>query len=261
MMEMSSPLENGPTASRRRLMRFLYVLLTLAVLALAPYQRRVMSANSPNGTDWVELIGVWLLQAAFLLLLAWIGVRLGDSIGLGARDFQRWLDREPGAARALRDNIVRGLLAGAPMGVGALALTNFWDPTPRVEIPTPTVVESILAAFGAGVSEEVGSRLFAMTLFVWLLARRRRPHVPATALWIGNALAATAFGALHVPQAYLFFDVTLRLVAFIIIVNGTVGMVCGWLYHRRGLAAAMAAHFSTDIVLHAIGPHIPGYSA
>ena len=37
-----------------------------------------------------------------------------------------------------------------------------------------------------------------------------------------------------------------------ILLNGIGGVVFGWLYWKRGLEAAMIAHFSADIVLHVL---------
>jgi membrane protease YdiL (CAAX protease family) len=37
-----------------------------------------------------------------------------------------------------------------------------------------------------------------------------------------------------------------------IILNALVGVVCGWLYWKRGLESAMLAHFSADLVLHVL---------
>jgi len=39
-----------------------------------------------------------------------------------------------------------------------------------------------------------------------------------------------------------------------VVLNGVVGVACGWLYWRKGLEMAMAAHFSADIVLHVLLP-------
>jgi membrane protease YdiL (CAAX protease family) len=36
------------------------------------------------------------------------------------------------------------------------------------------------------------------------------------------------------------------------VLNSLAGLVFGWLYWRRGLKAAMVAHFSADLVLHVL---------
>src|SRR5215212_2642271 len=37
-----------------------------------------------------------------------------------------------------------------------------------------------------------------------------------------------------------------------IVNNGVIGIICGWLYWKKGLESAMIAHFSSDMVLHLI---------
>jgi membrane protease YdiL (CAAX protease family) len=39
-----------------------------------------------------------------------------------------------------------------------------------------------------------------------------------------------------------------------LLLNGIGGIVFGWLYWKRGLLAAMLAHFSADVVLHVVVP-------
>src|SRR5215212_4365136 len=41
-----------------------------------------------------------------------------------------------------------------------------------------------------------------------------------------------------------------------IVNNGVIGIICGWLYWKKGLESAMIAHFSSDVVLHLIVPLI-----
>jgi hypothetical protein len=79
-------------------------------------------------------------------------------------------------------------------------------------------------------------------------------HAPAWILWPANAIAALLFGALHLPQAALIAGLSPPVVAFTLIGNGIAGLAFGWLYWKHGLVSAIAAHFSTDIVLHVIAP-------
>jgi membrane protease YdiL (CAAX protease family) len=47
---------------------------------------------------------------------------------------------------------------------------------------------------------------------------------------------------------------TLVLVVYLLVGNGLVGLVFGWLFRRRGLESAMLAHGSTDLWLHTVFP-------
>ncbi len=50
------------------------------------------------------------------------------------------------------------------------------------------------------------------------------------------------------------FRLSPAVVARALVLNGVGGVVFGWLYWRRGLLAAMVAHFSADVVLHVLAP-------
>jgi hypothetical protein len=59
------------------------------------------------------------------------------------------------------------------------------------------------------------------------------------------------FGTAHLPQAAAIrCGLSASLVAVVLLGNGPGGMVFGWLYWKRGLLAAVSAHFAADIALH-----------
>ena len=62
------------------------------------------------------------------------------------------------------------------------------------------------------------------------------------------------FGAGHLPTTATVLSLTPLLIARALVLNGIGGIVFGWLYWKRGLLAAMLAHFSADIVLHVAAP-------
>ncbi|MBW4601070.1 MAG: CPBP family intramembrane metalloprotease [Calothrix sp. FI2-JRJ7] len=65
--------------------------------------------------------------------------------------------------------------------------------------------------------------------------------------------AALLFGALHLSlTAQIYKGLIPIIVLNIIILNTLAGTLFGWLYWKRGILAAMIAHFGTDIVLHVI---------
>jgi membrane protease YdiL (CAAX protease family) len=72
------------------------------------------------------------------------------------------------------------------------------------------------------------------------------------AFWLANLLAAVLFGASHLPATTLTAKLTPVVVARALLLNAIAGVVCGYLYMRYGLEAAMLSHFSLDIVLHLI---------
>ena len=124
-------------------------------------------------------------------------------------------------------------------------------------IPSPW--EGFLASISAGDNEEVLFRLGLVTLFVFLGARLlRQGDRPTTGVvWTAMVLATLLFGAVHLPHAAaLGGGLPASLKAFVLLGNGLGGLVFGWLYWKRGLLAAVTAHFAVDLVLHAIAPNI-----
>jgi membrane protease YdiL (CAAX protease family) len=72
--------------------------------------------------------------------------------------------------------------------------------------------------------------------------------------WIGNVIVAVLFVLAHLSSAKIVMPITPLLLAALFSINGLVSLVCAYLCWQRGLEAAILAHFSTDIVVHVIGP-------
>jgi hypothetical protein len=122
------------------------------------------------------------------------------------------------------------------------------------EIRLPSWRAALLASFGAGLREEIWLRLGVMTVLAWMFAFGGRAPWTKTAFWSANVLAALLFGAIHLPQAAAFGALTAPMVVWVLMGNGVVGVVCGWLYWRIGLLAAMVSHASADVVLKVLYP-------
>jgi len=71
-----------------------------------------------------------------------------------------------------------------------------------------------------------------------------------------QGLPSCAVGAGYLPTTAVLLPLTPLVIARALLLNGIGGMIFGWLYWKRGLLAAMMAHFSTDIVLHVVVPVI-----
>ncbi len=72
---------------------------------------------------------------------------------------------------------------------------------------------------------------------------------------MANVLAVVPFGLLHLTNvAGMGVPITLGAVLMAVLLNEVAGVIFGILYWRRGIEAAILAHFATDIVLKAIVP-------
>jgi membrane protease YdiL (CAAX protease family) len=124
------------------------------------------------------------------------------------------------------------------------------------DVELPGSIPGLLAAFGAGVNEEIWFRLGVLTTLVglgrWLL-KQAQPN--AALFWTANIVASVLFGAAHLPQfAFMANGLPLAVVSLVLLQNGVVGLIFGWLYWQQGLLAAMLAHITADIVIHVIIP-------
>ena len=70
----------------------------------------------------------------------------------------------------------------------------------------------------------------------------------------GIALASLLFGAAHLQQANELAGGTVAVIAFVLLANGGIALIFGWLFWRKGLIAAMTAHTTQDIITKAIIP-------
>lgn len=138
--------------------------------------------------------------------------------------------------------LLRGQPGGLALNVNAAALN-------------PAAWRGFLASFYGGIDEEIFLRLFVMSLFVFLgkfVSHTAAGRPTLAVLWIANLLAAVLFGLGHLPATAALVPITPLIVVRAIVLNGVVGVACGYLYFTRGLEAAMLSHFSADIVLHVL---------
>lgn len=193
--------------------------------------------------------------------LAWVGIRAGRGLGLGAPHLERWLSKE---AEAKEEGVGwSGLVLSIALAAAVslvVTVADLWFFLPRVtpirDIPTAGPLVGLLASFYGGIAEEVIVRLFAMTAMTWLLVKAGvRNGVSAV---IAIVAAAAVFGLLHLPTAFQLFEPSALSVARVLFLNMALGIPFGWIYWRRGLEQAMLAHFCADLVLHVVTPVLLG---
>jgi len=234
----------------------LYLLALLAVLPIA-------AARPSQGPSRLAAFGVDALVGLFLGALAsWLGLRLGGRVGLGAPLLRARPGTPPGWTWLL-PAVCIGL------GFGAFAAVSLWALQALSLLPGDLWSEAqrapwkgILVSVSAAIKEEILLRFGLMTLLVWIFARLTpRESAGPGAVWAGNIVAALLFGAAHLPAAASVTTLTAAVVAVALVFNAIAGVTFGWLYWRRGILAAIVAHFSADIVLQVLFPLVVGASA
>ncbi len=249
---LAEPPAAPPAPSRLRLGVLLWLagMLGVAAFAMLPLPASVATGALRVPLWVVQAIG--LAQSGVLLAVAVaLGTRLAPRVGLAAPAFEALAARS-GAWRALRPQIVPGLL-GALLGGLVLLLFRQRAPSAVTSAVASGFDPSLLVrVLYGGMTEELLLRWGAMTLLLWLFARRSRRRgerpgrISAAAAIVGSALL---FGLGHLPTIAAYGGTLARdVVLWTLAGNGLFGVVTGVLFRRRGLEAAMLAHGLAHVV-------------
>lgn len=239
----------------------------VGIVGVLPYTLALAPPKLPPGSPPLGLLIAFsvLQNLALVAAVTALSLRLGPQVGLGAPLLRAWLMGDAGASRRFRAQVVPAVLAGAAAAAAVLVMEIFVF-VPRLpeeisgaRVQATTAWQGFLASFYGGIVEELLLRLGLMTLLVWLglkLARSDRPGAPL--VWGANIMAALVFGLGHLPATAALVAITPLVVTRAVVLNGLAGVVFGWLYWRRGLLAAMVAHFAADLILHVLSPMLLG---
>ena len=248
-----------PLRSDLKLAGWFGLAAALATAALFPYLQLLMPeqlAKIPVPLPLLVLLQS--AQAAILLgLLAFCGLRMGHSVGLGAPWLQALMAKRERVAQPWWLAALCGALAGlVVMGLDPLFASAM--PAPLHALPAkPGSVHALagfLASFYGGIAEEIQLRLFLVTLVAWGLSRFTGARVLRWQLVVAVVVAALLFGAGHLPAAAKVWPLDAVVVTRTLLLNGVAGLVFGWFYVRKGIESAMLSHFCADLVLHVAAP-------
>ena len=250
-----------------------WILLVAAIFAtvlLLPYALAVQS----SAVDLTKLriplpllITLQLIQNAILCAVAIFGgLFFAGRVGLGTPILDS-VTRDESVADKVRTILPLSIILGVLATLVLLGLEFFYfQPAMLKELggtaaalnlqtSQPAAWKGFLASFYGGIVEEILLRLFVMSFLVWLgrlLSKTLDGRPTSAVFWIANILAAVLFGLAHLPTTALLVPLTPLVVARAVFLNGLIGVVCGWLYWKRGLESAMVSHFSADLVLHVL---------
>ena len=120
-----------------------------------------------------------------------------------------------------------------------------------------TFVTILYSVLYGGIVEEILLRLFFMSLLALIIKKiflRKKENYPQTVFIISNIIAALLFAAGHLPATYqLFGEITPLILSRCFLLNGTGGLIFGYLYRKHGIQYAMTAHalchFISKIIL------------
>lgn len=111
-------------------------------------------------------------------------------------------------------------------------------------------------AFESSILEEVVFRLFVLSALAWLTSRL----FPGTrrSFAVGLVGSALLFALAHLPAWLAAAHASPLLVLGVVALNGTGGLLFGYVFWRWGLPYAICCHFAADLVVQVIGPHLLG---
>lgn len=169
---------------------------------------------------------------------------------------------EPMPTMSLRGELPLAIALGAAASVAGIIFDLTTRPLlPPLKASGAALVESVshttpASILGAllygGLTEEVMLRWGLMSLLAWLgwrFIQRRQGQPRAWLMWAAVGAAALLFGIGHLPATSLAYDLTPFVVVRALLLNGVFGLIAGWLFWRRSLESAMAAHVTYHIVL------------
>ncbi len=254
---------------RKQIFLVIWALCILGFFAIIPYSLSLSSMEFNIKDLFSTKMVISMIQNAMLYgLLIFTGLYIARRVGLGVPILTGLFNKEDVGEKA-REMLLPSLLIGA-VGSGLVILLDsfVFGPPLAVEMKllgitlsesvNPPIWQGLLASLYGGINEEVLLRLFVMTLLGGLLAivfHKLDQKLPVGIFWVANILAAVLFGLGHLPTtAAIGLPLDFLVVSRAILLNGLVGVGCGWLYWKYGLESAMLGHFTADIVLHVLTP-------
>lgn len=218
-----------------RVFAALVALYFLGNLAGIPLLRKT---NMPIEPVWQW--GVFTLISALIIALSLL---MANRTGLGAPLLEGRLSKED-----LPNWLGSGLVLTVLMFIVGLPISLITNRS--VDAATyPFGWELLPASFKAGVVEEIATRLFLVSLLVWLggLFKRDGEGRPARGVyWAAILIAGLLFGWGHVDARLGNPAATFGDYASIMVLSSGLGIYFGWLYWKLGLEWAMFAHFAYD---------------
>lgn len=226
---------------------------TIAGLPYAFTLQKSIIAMSPLPLP--ALVVVSIIQTAILLaVVIYLGLRASRAVGLGAPYLEARLkgEKKEGFGRVAKFSIAIGFVVSVLIAVAdKLFASAITIGGADGAIP---LSYRLLASLYGGIVEELLLRLFLMAGIAWLITKISKREAGAGTMWAAIAVSTLVFGLGHLPATAALVPLTPLVVVRAIVLNGIGGIAFGWLYWKRGLEAAIVAHFSADIFIHALLP-------
>lgn len=193
------------------------------------------------------LIGVVtaVQSAGYGLILGALGIILAKKVGL-------WKDEITITRKPLIYAIIISIVGGLAMILPDIFFFGHYSDVIMNSYAVKPTIPFVLAAVAyGGVIEEVMLRLFAMSLIAFILYKlfQKKYDKPTTSIFvISNIIAAILFASGHLPTTFITIGSSPIIIFRCFLLNGSFGLLFGWLYQNYGLRYAMIAHGGCHIV-------------
>jgi hypothetical protein len=236
----------------------LFVASLIGAAAVVPYSLRLGQGKPLKFSKPILLLFAVFQNAVIFGVAIWLGLLAAHAIGLGAPYLEAALTgTKTPQSTGLFAALVLGVIAGAILLIADFFFVPYWPQKLRDTALHATFLENLLASFYGGIDEELLMRLFGFSALVWLLSsllHMTTSGLTVVVLWIANIIMTILFGIGHLPALKgLLGNMPRLMVVRSLLLNGPVGLLCGWLFWTYGIESAIVAHFAADIVYHLFG--------
>ena len=184
-------------------------------------------------------------SAGYGLILGALGIFLAKKVGL-------WRDKIVFAAKPVLLTVVASVLGGLWLILPDLLFFGNYSAAIRDSyLVKPTIPYMLASVTYGGVIEEVMLRLFLMSLIAFILHKvfeKGKTETSTVVLIAANVISALLFAAGHLPATLATIGSTPMIILRCFLLNGSFGLIFGWLYRRYGLQYAMLAHGGCHVV-------------
>ena len=237
----------------KKALKFTLLLLPVALVAgyfVTVYQLETMGdailqpVLEQLGSVWI-LIAIAMVQTVgYAAVCGFFGCLLANSLGL-------WKPIRFEKAPFLKA-IVYSVIGGVIFSLDKWTFGR-WIPEVGASYEAPITLNNWLGAvLYGGIVEELMLRLFFMSLLAWLIWKiffRQAEQIPVKVLVTANVVAALLFAAGHLPATFVLFgELTPMILLRCFLLNGSFGLLFGYLYRKFGIQYAMVSHGLFHIV-------------
>ena len=236
------------------LLFFLGLLGIASIIPLISQILALQSAELPLTVGVIQIISV-VQSSVLLLLMVWLGAVFSKKVGLSAPAIFA-LARSESTFKELKPQIIPALIGGIAGGVFIILFSSTFSsylPTEFISEGEKLIPRWYTKILYGGITEELLIRWGLMSFFVWgiyRLTQKKGSDIGAHNYIIAIVASASIFGLGHLPIAFaLSPEVTTPLITYIILGNAAFGFIAGYLYWKRGLECAIAAHMIAHITM------------